>query len=254
MDSTEQVSDWKEGLSEDLQSNTVIQETKDIESLANQLVSSQKMLGGRVPIPEAGNDEEWNEVWGKLGKPEESSGYDFKTPENADTNLQDWFQTAAHESNLTKAQANSLYDKWNEMAGGLNTQNEEASQNALKEATEAMNKEWGKAADQNLSIAKKAIEEFGGDNLKKYLDESGLGNNPELLKFAHKVGKELLEDTAHGDGSSDLTLTPAEAQMKIAEAMNNPNHLYHPSNSMKPGHNTAVAEMQKLFQQAHPEG
>ena len=260
MDSTSEVqenvsSDWKQSLPEDIRNTQVIEQTKDVESLASQLVNSQKMLGGRIPIPQSDDKDGWNEVYTKLGRPEDANGYEFKAPEGVqlDDNLENWFKQAAHESNLTKSQANALYEKWNNMAVDVGQQHQQASEDALRNAKESLDKEWGNASEQNLSIAKKAISEFGGNELREYLDSSGLGNNPELIKFAHRVGKELLEDHAIGDGRDNLTLTPSEAQMKIADVMNNPNHLYHPSNAMKPGHQQAVDDMQKLFQMAHPE-
>ena len=111
-------SDWKQSLPEDIRNTQVIEQTKDVESLASQLVNSQKMLGGRIPIPQSDDKDGWNEVYTKLGRPEDANGYEIKAPEGVQLadNLQDWFKQAAHESNLTKSQANALYEKWNNMS------------------------------------------------------------------------------------------------------------------------------------------
>jgi hypothetical protein len=37
--------------------------------------------------------------------------------------------------------------------------------------------------------------EFGGDELKQVLNESGLGNHPALFKAFAKIGKAMSEDT-----------------------------------------------------------
>lgn len=47
---------------------------------------------------------------------------------------------------------------------------------------------------ENVGAAKTALDRFGTPELKKALDEYGLGNHPELVRFCCRVGKALGED------------------------------------------------------------
>lgn len=46
----------------------------------------------------------------------------------------------------------------------------------------------------SLSKAQQALETFGTPELKEYLNETGLGNHPELVKAFVKIGKAMSED------------------------------------------------------------
>lgn len=96
---------------------------------------------------------------------------------------------------------------------GMNQENATA---LLKDAAEIMNKmdaesvtrqanDWinqsqndkefgGAALAVNLAVAKKALETYGTPELKQFIETTGLGNHPELIRLLHKVGKTLTED------------------------------------------------------------
>jgi hypothetical protein len=52
----------------------------------------------------------------------------------------------------------------------------------------------GAKHEENLALANKAIDAFGTPELRTFLDESGLGNHPELLRAFHKAGSAISED------------------------------------------------------------
>ncbi|MEO0751105.1 MAG: hypothetical protein AAFY25_04830 [Pseudomonadota bacterium] len=78
---------------------------------------------------------------------------------------------------------------------------------------------WGKEAkadkelmeggyDENVAIAKAAIQKLGSPELAEVLNSSGLGSHPAMIRFALKAGKMLSEDdvvTAEnaGGGATD---------------------------------------------------
>jgi hypothetical protein len=58
-------------------------------------------------------------------------------------------------------------------------------------------------------VARKALESFGSPALKELLNNTGLGNHPEVIKAFHKVGKLISEDkmvkgTPATPGSDDI--------------------------------------------------
>ena len=40
-----------------------------------------------------------------------------------------------------------------------------------------------------LHLARQAVDRFGGDRLRKTLDETGLGSHPEIIRAFFKIGK-----------------------------------------------------------------
>lgn len=53
--------------------------------------------------------------------------------------------------------------------------------------------ELGKA--EHLAIAKKTIDTFGTPELRDLLNSTGMGNHPEVIRMALKIGKAISEDT-----------------------------------------------------------
>jgi hypothetical protein len=44
-------------------------------------------------------------------------------------------------------------------------------------------------------VAKKALDAFGTAELRSLLNESGLGNHPEVIRFMFRAGKAISEDS-----------------------------------------------------------
>jgi hypothetical protein len=51
-------------------------------------------------------------------------------------------------------------------------------------------------------ISAKAIDRFGGEEFRGYLDETGLGNHPAMLKLLYQVGTKIAEDTGFERGGT----------------------------------------------------
>lgn len=51
----------------------------------------------------------------------------------------------------------------------------------------------GDAFDENVAVAKKALETYGSPELKDILDQSGLGSHKAVIAAFYKVGKELAQ-------------------------------------------------------------
>jgi len=48
---------------------------------------------------------------------------------------------------------------------------------------------------KSVELAKRVVERFGTDAFKKALNESGLGNHPELVRVFVRIGRSMAEDT-----------------------------------------------------------
>lgn len=76
-------------------------------------------------------------------------------------------------------------------------------------------KEFGGAKFQeNLAVAGKAIARFGSPALKILLDETGLGNHPEVIRAFYKAGKLISED-----GLGDRTEAVVNQSKTAAQVM-----------------------------------
>lgn len=88
------------------------------------------------------------------------------------------------------------------------------SQVSLWESSLKQDKELGGAKfEATVGVAQKAMADFGTPELKTMLKESGLGSHPEVVRFFHKVGKELSEGQLH------RTTTASPAERSLAERM-----------------------------------
>lgn len=65
--------------------------------------------------------------------------------------------------------------------------------------------------DQSVALAKMPIAKFASPGLKKMLDDSGLGNHPEVIKMFARIGKTMQPDT-----EIDAPKSPAAAIEKPA--------------------------------------
>ena len=69
----------------------------------------------------------------------------------------------------------------------------------------------GDKFDENVGIARAAVDKFGTPELKQLLEEHGVGNHPEVIRFMVKVGKLTAEDVPGG------TTTPtSKAQDRVS--------------------------------------
>ncbi|MBD1555014.1 peptidase [Pseudomonas typographi] len=126
------------------------------------------------------------------------------------------------ELGLTQEQAQKLVEMDAKRYTAANSP--EAQRQAAIEARNSHVAQWETAVKQDkelggaklaesLSIAQKALTDFGTPELSAMLKESGLGSHPEVVRFFHKVGKELSEGKLH------RAATDVPAERSIAERM-----------------------------------
>lgn len=122
------------------------------------------------------------------------------------------FATLAKELNLSQAGAQKLVD----LAMKHSSADAKAQADAVAASragwieTAKADKEYGGAEfDKNGAVAVSAIQRFGTPALKALLDESGLGDHPEMIRFAWRVGRAIAEDShvaGGGDGGAKRSL------------------------------------------------
>ncbi len=125
--------------------------------------------------------------------------YEFKAPEGQelDTAAVEAFTPIAKELGLTNDQAQKLVDLYAaQMANAAKGQQDAFT--AIRDGWVASVRNdpeiGGGKLEGNLAIAAKAIDQFGGPELRQALNETGVGDNPAVIKFMIKVGKAISED------------------------------------------------------------
>jgi hypothetical protein len=142
------------------------------------------------------------------GAPE---AYEFKAPEGRefDPEVVGQFSEVAKELNLTQDAAQKMLDK---MAPALAARQENAIAAARAQwvaDTKADSEIGGAELAQKVALANTTFEKFGTPELRTLLDESGLGDHPEMLRWAHRVGKAMSEDGfVAGRGNANDQATP----------------------------------------------
>lgn len=63
---------------------------------------------------------------------------------------------------------------------------------------------FGGATQQDITrMAAKAMDKFGSPDFRAFLETSGLGNNLDMIRLLHNVGKSIAEDTSFPRGASE---------------------------------------------------
>ena len=142
-------------------------------------------------------------------KPEGKYG-DFAMPQGVQVAPEPMkqFKALAKELNLSKESAQKLIDI---QTGMVQKQVEEykALQDGWKAQTQ---KEFGGKLDDALAKAAKFMDAFGGEELRKAVDELGIGSHPALVRAFAKAGDAISEDkTVLSKTQAQRDVTPAEA-------------------------------------------
>jgi hypothetical protein len=131
------------------------------------------------------------------GAPE---AYEFKASEGAELDKEAvaQFEPIARELNLSQEQAQKLVDLYGS----------KVMPQLMKQQADTWQKQvadWGTAAkddaeiggdkfDGNLTRAKQAMDKFATPQLREFLESTGMGNHPELIRVFVKVGAAMSED------------------------------------------------------------
>lgn len=135
----------------------------------------------------------------RYGSPE---NYDFKPPEgrNYDPEVMKVYTEVAKELNLSQDAAQKLLSKLGPPVEARQARELEQLRTVWTNDSKADTEFGGERLTENLAIAKKSLDQFGTPGLLSLLNESGLGNHPEIIRFFYRAGKAIGEDKFVGGG------------------------------------------------------
>ena len=124
------------------------------------------------------------------------------------------FTALAKEAGLPQEAAQKSVELGATMAQRLANQPQEILAQAREEwanQTKSDKEFGGDRLNENLAVAKKAMDAFGTTELKQLLDQSGFGNHPEVVRAFVKIGKALSEDAlVVGSRTANAPKNPAQ--------------------------------------------
>ena len=137
----------------------------------------------------------------KQGAPE---NYEFNSkvadaPQELDSEVLTAFGDVAKELNLPQEDAQKVLDK---VAPVIQERQAKMLEQVRADwASESQSDEefGGEALNENLNVAKQALDAFGTDAFKSLLQETGFGNHPEIIRFMYRAGKAISEDSYVGN-------------------------------------------------------
>jgi len=189
--------------------------------------------------------------------PENPDGYSLPdladdSPAQLPDGISDWFKQKAHENGLTNDQARNLWASYiGDVAESEAQKSQQRVEEMRQESERSLRQEWGNAFDEKLGDAKKALQTYGGDGILEKLDQTGLGNDPDLIRMFAQVGETLREDKV-GGSTQGFAKTPEQAQKDIQELRSDKSFMQVYMDRNAPGHEDAVERMERLYKEAHP--
>ena len=243
-----QETNFKDLIPEGFKEEKALDNFNNMEDFVKSYLHAQKLVGAdKIPVPNKhATDEDWNEVFKRLGAPENPDDYKYNIKDQElDQNQVKEFNKAAHQLGLLPKQAEGLIKFYNEMNGNIASSEEEAASQAQLVTETELKKEFGPQFAKRLDQAKKlAVNSLGSEFLENTIlkDGSRLGDNIKVIKAFSELADKLSEDEIiKGDGSDYMTAKDIEKE--INELTQEGSAYW---NKTHPNHQKAVQEVLKL--------
>lgn len=152
------------------------------------------------------------------GKPVVPEKYEFKVPEGALLDKADVERIAAYarERGLSQEDAQKVLERDSatlaSYADRQKAQQEEVRDSWAK-ATETDKELGGEKLREVTETARRVLDRFGSEEFKTQLNETGLGNHPELIRILYRVGKVLSDDRTILGGSTSSAAPKSAAEV-----------------------------------------
>lgn len=236
----------------------MLKESNENVEVQAETTPEQTEILNTLTLPAADDEEAWEEVYNRLGRPEKPDGYQFDplpelvamSPESVEIDQE--YAAMAHKAGLTARQARLIRD-WFVQKNEQQVRNMVLDRESASERSrEALLKQLGseEKLKEHLGYAKKVLRRFGDESVIEHLEATGLGNDIVLANFLAKVGRAMGEDTLK-DGETKPFMSQEYARNEIAAITSNKNHPYWDRRAA--GHKEAIERMARLFEIAYPD-
>lgn len=194
-------SSWKETISEEFRNDPNISKFTEIDALAKSYINATRMIGqDKVAVPnENSTDDQWNEVYGKLGRPESADKYKLEVKSETaplDEGAIKQFAENAHQLGLNNKQAQGILEFYKNSMEGSVQQARIDTETAQANAEAELRKEWGRSYEDNIKKAGAVAKaNMNAEILNMELkDGTRLGDHPAVIKGFANIANILSED------------------------------------------------------------
>ena len=147
--------------------------------------------------------------------------YTFTAPEgiSLDGDVMKQYADAAKKLGVSQQNAQELI---NQLAPLMHQRAQEAvsqERSSWENASRADKEFGGEKLNESLAVAKKALSQFGTPELSKLLNETGLGNHPEVIRAWYRAGQAISEDRYVGGNQSGAKPSTAKDFNSLASAL-----------------------------------
>ena len=241
---------WKEAISEEFRNDPNIEKFTEIDALAKSYINATQMIGkDKVAVPNKNStDDQWNEVYDKLGRPESADKYSLNAKSEVvpiDDNAIKQFAENAHQLGLNNKQAQGILEFYKNNMEGMAHQAKVDTETAQAQSTQELRQEWGREFDSNIKKAGAlAKANMNPEILDMQLkDGMRLGDHPEIIKGFAKIAGMMSEDKIVSTESENVS-SNTDVETEISDIMNNKNGPYW--NKSHPDHDKMVQQVYTL--------
>ena len=238
---------WKEAISEEFREDPNIAKFTEIDALAKSYINATRMIGqDKVAVPNNNStDDQWNEVYGKLGRPESADKYKLEVQSETaplDESAIKQFAENAHQLGLNNKQAQGILEFYKNSMEGSVQQARVDTETAQANAEQELRKEWGRSYDENIkkagAIAKANMSE---DILNMELkDGTRIGDHPSVIKGFASIANLMSEDKLVSTESENVD-RGTDYEAEISKLVNDRDGPYW--NKSHPDHDKVVQQV-----------
>ena len=241
---------WKEAISEEFRNDPNIEKFTEIDALAKSYINATQMIGkDKVAVPNKNStDDQWNEVYDKLGRPESADKYSLNAKSEVvpiDEGAIKQFAENAHQLGLNNKQAQGILEFYKNNMEGMAQQAKVDTETAQVQSEQQLRQEWGREFESNVKKAGAlAKANMNPEILDMQLkDGMRLGDHPEIIKGFAKIAGMMSEDKIVSTESENVS-SNTDVETEISDIMNNKDGPYW--NKSHPDHDKMVQQVYTL--------
>jgi len=241
--------DFKSLIPDEYKEDKALANFQDMNQFVKSYLHAQKMVGlDKIPVPNKyATDEDWQEVYKRLGAPETPDQYKYKfaKDQKVDEASLKAFNEVAQKNGLLPKQAENIVKFYNELSQQAVSQEASKIDAARLESETVLKTEYGSEYNKRLDQAKRlASQTLGADFLNNTILKNGskLGDNVSLIKAFSALADKLSEDEiVKGEATDYMSFKELQKQIDELEA---PDSAFW--KKTHPNHDRAVQEVFKL--------
>jgi hypothetical protein len=245
---------WKNTISEQFRNDPSIEKFTEIDALAKSYINATKMIGqDKLVIPNNNSTEDqWNEVYSKLGRPESADKYTLDSKSETvpmEESAIKSFAEQSHKLGLNNKQAQGILEFYKNNMEGTAQQSKIDTETAQVQAEQQLRQEWGRDFEGKVKQAGALAQANIDPEVLDMPLQNGtrLGDHPEIIKGFAKIASMMSEDKILGTESENIN-TVKDLESEISTIMNDKTGPYY--NNNHPDHDKMVQQVYTLREMA----